>query len=183
MPTLARATGNWLGIVVNAESFPFSLQVVGELEAAGWSHDRAFDISAWVEELRPQGYRLTDVADVALRRYGGLELGPINQEGPNFSNDEPLNVDPILAGSGHYALAEELERELGGSWYPFGEWLSSSSVFVNQGGWTVATGLGWIWEVGSSVEDAIEFALMAHHPLRCLKVLTPGAKPWPSESE
>jgi hypothetical protein len=172
-----------LGIVVNAEPFPFSPQVVAELEAAGWSYDRAFDISAWVEELRPQGYRLTDVADAALRRYGGLELGPINQEGANFSNDESLNVDPILAGSGHYALAEELERELGGSWYPFGEWLSSSSVFVNQVGWTIATGLGWIWEVGSSVEDAIEFALMAHHPLRCLRVLTPGTKPWPPESE
>ena len=166
---------------MNPESVPFSPQVVEELEAAGWSHDRAFNISAWAEELRPQGYHLTKVVTAALRRYGGLELNPINTDGPNFSNDEPLNVDPILAGSGHYALAEELESELGGTWYPFGEWLSSSSVFVNENGWTVATGMGWIWEVGSSVEDAIEFALMAHHPLRCLRVLAPGAKPWPPE--
>jgi hypothetical protein len=48
----------------------------------------------------------------------------------------------------------------------------------------VATGMGWRWELGKAVEEGVEFALMAHHPLRCLKVLTPGAKPWPpQESE
>lgn len=162
----------------------FSAPVVAELEAAGWTPDREFDISPWIDELGAQGYRISNVVARALRNYGGLEVGPINTEGPNFSNDEALNVDPILAGSGHRALAEELERELGGEWYPFGEWLSSSSVFVNSSGWTVATGMGWIWELGKSVEGAIEFALMANHPLRCLKVLTPGAKPWPpQESE
>ena len=160
---------------------PFSEEVVAELEAAGWEPGRALDISGWIDELGAQGYHLSDVVAAALRTYGGLELGPVNTVGPNFSNDEPLNIDPILAGSGHYALAEELQRELGATWYPFGEWLSYSSVFVSQDGWTVATGMGWIWELGASVEDAIEFALMAHHPLRCIKVLTPGAQPWPQQ--
>src|SRR4029450_4232282 len=108
----------------------FSSPVLQELKAAGWAPDRTMDISAWVEELGPQGYNLSDAAAQSLRSFGGLELGPINTEGPNFSNDEPLNVDPILAGSGHFALAEELSRELGDAWYPFGEWLSSSSVFI-----------------------------------------------------
>jgi hypothetical protein len=164
---------------MNSPDPAFSAPVIAELEAAGWIPDREFDISAWIEELRAQGYRMSDVAAAALRRYGGLEIGPINTEGPNFSNDEPLKVDPILAGSGHRVLALELERELGGDWYPFGEWLSFSSVFIDPSGWTVATGLGWIWELGTTVEDAIEFALMAQHPLRCLRVLTPGARPWP----
>lgn len=38
------------------------------------------------------------------------------------------------AGFGHHALTEELEAELGGKWYPIGEWLSSSSVFVDDEG-------------------------------------------------
>jgi hypothetical protein len=164
---------------VGPRGFPEPVEAA--LEAAGWAPDRQVDISAWVDELGAQGYRLSDLAAHALRQYGGLEVRPVNTVGPNFDNDEPLHIDPILAGSGHYALAEELAQQLGGDWYPLGEWISSSSVFVNPAGWVVATGLGWIWELGGSVEDAIEFALMAHHPLRCLKVLTPGAKPWPPE--
>lgn len=157
----------------------FSAPVVAALESAGWHVGRDMDISSWVDELSIQGYRISDTAESVLRSCGGLEVGPVNTEGPNFSNDEPLTFDPILAGSGHFKLAEELEKELGGNWYPLGEWLSSASVFVEDAGWTVATGLGWIWELGSSVADAVEFALLAHHPLRCLKVLTPGAQPWP----
>lgn len=107
-------------------------------------------------------------------------IPPVNGEGPNFSNGEPLNVDPILAGSGHRVLADELTEHLGGAWFPFAEWLSYSSVFVRGDGRVVATGLGWIWELGHSVPDAIEFALMAHRPLKCLAVLAPGAKPWPA---
>ncbi|MFI5733905.1 SUKH-3 domain-containing protein [Kribbella sp. NPDC051587] len=150
-----------------------------ELVGAGWRQDRSIDISAWVAELDAQGYRVSEVAAQALSSFGGLSVGPAVIEGPNFSNDEPLTVDPVLAGSGHRALAEELERELGGNWYPFGEWLSYSSVFVRDEGWVVATGVGWIWELGRGVDDAIEFAVMASHPLECLKVLAPGAKPWP----
>lgn len=167
--------------MVTPGRYPFSDPVIAALGAAGWTPDRNFDISAWAEELASQGYRLNTTAAQALREFGGLEVGPVNMEGPNFSNEEPLNVDPILAGSGHYPLVAELARELGGDWYPFGEWLSSSSIFVSPSGWVVATGLSWIWEVGGSVEEAIEFALMAHRPLRCLKVLAPGAKPWPPD--
>lgn len=182
MSTAARITRHKLELAMARSSRPsFSAPVLAELEAAGWTPDRSIDIPAWIEELEPQGYRLSEPAGAALRSFGGLEFGPINRTGPNFSNDEPFNIDPILAGSGHYALAEELEREIGGSWFPLGEWLSHSSVFISDRGRVVATGLGWIWDVGSSMEDAIEFALMAHRPLRCLKALSPGAKPWPPE--
>src|SRR5262245_43905958 len=159
--------------------YPFSDPVLAELRAAGWSPDRAYDVSQWVAELGGEGYRLTGVAEAALVAYGGLELNPINSTGSNFGNHEPFTFDPVLAGFGHYVLADELERELGGSWYPLGEWLSGASVFVDANGWTVATGLGWVWELGASVEDAIEFALMAHRPLICLRVLSPGVEPWP----
>jgi len=157
--------------------------VLAALKSVGWTPGRTWDISAWVEELGSQGYKLSDVAEAALKSYGNLELRPLNTAGPNFHNDDPLSFDPILAGSGHYPLAEELSRELKGSWYPLGEWISNASVFVNESGWVVATGLGWIWELGSSVDDALDFALRAHRPLMCLKVLDPSGKPWPPRPE
>lgn len=160
----------------------FSDATLNALENAGWTPEREIDISSWMRELSQQGYQCNSAVAVALRSFGGLCLEPVNREGPNFSNDEPLNVDPILAGSGHLALADELRREIGGDWFPFAEWLSYSSVFVERSGWVVATGLGLIWELGSSVNDAVEFALLAHRPLRCIKVLD-GGKPYPSNPE
>lgn len=155
--------------------------VVRELERAGWSTDRSVDISAWEAELGEQGYRLSPVAASALRSFGGLTFEPVIAAGPNFRNDEPLTVDPVLVESGHFGLARELASELGGIWYPFGEWLSSSSVFAEDSGWAVATGLGWIWELRESVGEAITFAVAPDRPLKCLRVLALGARPWPDD--
>jgi hypothetical protein len=158
----------------------FSSSALAILTDAGWRPDRSIDTSEWVAILAAEGYIITEVAAEALQSFGGLTLHPANPVGPNFRNDEPLNIDPLVAGSGCREFADDLERELGGAWYPFGEWLSYSSAFVDSDGWVVATGLGWIWELGRSVCEAIEFAIMANRPLRCLKVLAPGAKPWPA---
>ena len=114
-----------------------------------------------------------------LQAFGSLSIPPANLEGPNFSNDEPLTFDPILVGSGHYEAAAELSRELGGNWYPIGEWLGYSSVFTDVDGHMVATGLGWIWELGRTAEEAIDQAIFARRSLVCLKTLTPGASAWP----
>jgi len=113
--------------------------------------------------------------------FGGLSVAPVNEVGPNFVNGEPLTFDPIDVGSGQYVMAEELHDNLGGNWYPLGEWMSSASVLVDDHGWTVATGLGWVWELGKTVEEAIDLALLANRPLVCLKVLNAGSKPWPPE--
>ncbi|MGW4061189.1 SUKH-3 domain-containing protein [Amycolatopsis sp. NPDC004747] len=159
--------------------FEFPDVVVRALNRAGWHPDRSVDISAWEAELAAEGYRLRPIAAAALRSFGGLSLPPVHRAGPDFTNDEPLTVDPVLAGSGHRELARELASELGGNWYPLGEWLSSSSVFVEDSGRVVATGLGWLWELGESVDEAVVFALTAHRPLTCLRVVAPGAPPWP----
>lgn len=157
----------------------FSATVLGALRQAGWRPDRSVDTAHWIDVLEREGYQANEAATAALGSFGGLVIEPVNTEGPNFRNVEPLDVDPILAGSGHRVLADELTGALGGQWFPFAEWLSSSSVFVRGDGWVVATGLGWIWELGRGVPDAIEFAVTAHRPLRCLAVLAPGAQPWP----
>jgi SUKH-3 immunity protein len=156
-----------------------SVQAVDALRLAGWHECRRKEISDWVLHLEGDGYTINSHAEAVLAAFGGLVAGPVNTRGPNFSNDEPLRFDPLDAGFGHYVFAEDLERELGGSWYPIAEWLSSCSVFVDPTGWVVATGLDWIWELGASVEEAIDFALTANKPLRCLRVLTPGVPPYP----
>jgi hypothetical protein len=156
-----------------------SSESVEALRRAGWHEDRQADVSEWVEQLAGQGYLINDMARQVLTLFGGLSVEPVNEVGPNFENGEPLNFDPIDAGFGHHVLAEELHESLGGNWYPIAEWISFSSVFVEDSGWTVATGLGWIWELGKSIAEAIDLALLARRPLLCLKVLTPGLKPWP----
>jgi hypothetical protein len=164
---------------VNTPASPFGPAVTRALLTAGWTPGRERDISGWTGPLAAEGYHLSDAAAAGLRSFGGLVIPPVTIAGPYFANDEPLNVDPLVAGSGHHELAEELTRFLGGDWYPFAEWLSYASVFVERSGWTVATGLGWIWELGRSVHEAVEFAALADRPLRCLAVTSPGIEPWP----
>jgi hypothetical protein len=156
-----------------------SSESIQALRGAGWYENRQEDVSELIDVLASQGYQINEPALQVLRAFGGLSVEPVNEIGPNFENGEPLRFDPIDAGFGHRLLAEELHEALGGNWYPIGEWISSSSVFADNDGWTVATGLGWIWELGKTTEEAIDLALLANRPLICLKVLSPGAKPWP----
>lgn len=93
-------------------------------------------------------------------------------------NDEPFNFDPISAGSGQRGLVSEIEGVLGGRYFPIGEWLSYSSVFIEADGRVIAAGLGWIWEMGSNFEDALNLAICADRPLVCLHS-DPGLDPWP----
>ncbi|MFG2021189.1 SUKH-3 domain-containing protein [Actinomadura geliboluensis] len=145
---------------------------------SGWCPQRRVDAGAWFASLRCEGYVLNSKAEDILCTFGGLAIEPINQSGPNFANDEPFNFDPISAGAGQRGLALEIEEALGGSYFPIGEWLSYSSVFVESGGTVVAAGLGWIWGMGSSFEAALELAVCASRPLICLHS-DPGLDPWP----
>ncbi|WP_329076590.1 SUKH-3 domain-containing protein [Streptomyces niveus] len=114
-----------------------------------------------------------------LAAVGGLSIDPTNRVGPNFHNDEPFNLDPLAAGSGQRALAVEVETVLGGDYFPIGEWLSYSSVFLESRGRVVAAGMGWMWELGPTFEESLELAVCANRPLVCLHS-DPGLEPWPS---
>jgi len=149
------------------------------LARSGWSADRRVDAGQWIEPLEGEGYRAHPLAEDILASVGGLSIEPVNRVGPNFSNDEPYSFDPFAAGSGRRDLAEEVERVLGGNYFPIGEWLSYSSVFVETGGRVVAAGMGWIWELGSTFEDSLELAVCAKRPLVCLHSDL-GLDPWPS---
>jgi hypothetical protein len=148
------------------------------LRDAGWHSQRRVDASPWLDSLQQEGYQPNSKAEEILVALGGLVIEPVNKTGPNFSNDEPFNFDPISAGAGQRALALEIEEALGGRYFPIGEWLSYSSVFVEAGGRVVAAGLGWIWGMGSTIEDALELAVCADRPLVCLHS-DAGLEPWP----
>ncbi|WDZ82260.1 SUKH-3 domain-containing protein [Micromonospora cathayae] len=148
------------------------------LDAAGWGVNRAVDPKQWVEPLESEGYRVHPLATAVLSALGGLSVEPINRVGPNFANDEPYNFDPLAGGSGQRALALEVETVLGGQYFPIGEWLSYSSVFLEARGRVVAAGMGWFWEVGPSFEESLELAVCANRPLLCL-YSDPGVAPWP----
>jgi hypothetical protein len=148
------------------------------LRDSGWHPQRRVDVGLWLDSLRQEGYAPNPKAEEILAALGGLVIEPINQSGPNFSNDEPFSFDPISAGAGQRGLVLEIEEALGGQYFPIGEWLSYSSVFVESGGKVVAAGLGWIWGMGSTFEDALELAICADRPLVCLHS-DPGLDPWP----
>jgi hypothetical protein len=149
-----------------------------DLRDAGWHSQRSVDAGPWLRSLQQEGYQLNSKAEEILVALGGLVIEPVNNSGPNFGNDEPFNFDPISAGVGQRALALEIEEALGGKCFPIGEWLSYSSVFVEVSGRVVAAGLGWIWGMGSTIEDALTLAVCADRPLVCLHSDS-GLKPWP----
>ena len=160
----------------------FDDDVVAALVGAGWSPGRSVDTSAWVQTLEFEGYRLHPAADEVLVSMGGLVIPPINSKGPNFENGDPFNFDPISAGASYRDMALEIEEVLGGSYFPIGEWLSYSSVFMESGGRVVATGMGWIWGMGETFEDALRLAIFSDRPLVCLYA-NPGISPWPPEGD
>ncbi|GGR47567.1 hypothetical protein GCM10010497_58680 [Streptomyces cinereoruber] len=148
------------------------------LIASGWSAGRKVDTGQWVEPLEGEGYRSHPLAEEVLATVGGLSIEPVNRVGPNFMNDEPYNFDPLAAGTGQRDLAIEVESVLDGDYFPIGEWLSYSSVFVEARGRVVAAGMGWIWEIGSTFEESLGLAVCANRPLICL-YSDPGLDPWP----
>ncbi|WP_223184463.1 SUKH-3 domain-containing protein [Streptomyces sp. CBMA152] len=152
--------------------------LLGALSASGWSVQRSVDTSHWVNPLEREGYRVHSLAEELLAAMGGLSIEPINRVGPNFTNGEPFNFDPLAAGAGQRDMAIEVESVLGGKYFPIGEWLSYSSVFIEAEGRVIATGMGWIWELGPTFEEALELAVCADRPLVCLHS-DPGLDPWP----
>jgi len=47
-----------------------------------------------------------------------------------------------------------------------------------QASWSALNGMGWMWELGSTFEEALELAICADRPLIC-RYTRPGIEPWP----
>lgn len=142
----------------------FSAEVLDALTAAGWTRDREVDVANLLSVLEETGFRPHSLARAVLESFRGLVVEPVNREGPGFPNEEPLNFDP-LAAADHLSPLKELEEVLGGHYYPLGEWLSYSNVYLEAGGRMVADYSGQIIELGKSFEEGVEYALLVPRPL------------------
>lgn len=146
----------------------FSAEVLRALESAGWTPDRKVEVADLFSVLEEDGFHPHPLAREVLESFGGLVVEPVNLVGPGFHNDEPLTFKPIDA-AGHLSDLQDVEEALGGSYFPLGEWMTYSNVFLEAGGRMVATDGAVIWEMGDSFESGVEFALRAHHPLVVLR--------------
>jgi hypothetical protein len=154
------------------------LSTTSALRRAGWYPGRDVDIAAAFVTLEEVGYALSPVAARLLRAISGLKVEPAVVAGPNFSNDEPLLVDPVGVGKRHRDEAVEIGSALGGDWYPLGWWLSYSHVFMESSGAMSAYADGLVWDLGRSPSEGMNLMVSATRPLVCVHA-SAGVKPWP----
>ncbi|QSB05072.1 SUKH-3 domain-containing protein [Natronoglycomyces albus] len=156
----------------------FSGELTSSLESAGWYPGRRVDLATEFEFNRTQGYNLHPYAREFLEAFHGIEVEPLPTSDPGLQYCDPLIVDVYLGAHGDSADTKWLNRELGGHWYPVGEWNSKMALYIDSTGAVVCTGLGWHWFLGPSIEESLELAVRLHRPLRCLN-LRPGTAPAP----
>lgn len=132
----------------------FHPEVQGALREAGWFPGRQVDVEKW-SALEDGGYVFHDMAREILAGIDDLTITPVRETGPNFVNDDPFVVDPA-EGWGSRGIAEDIEDQFGGQYFPLGAWLSYSTVFVESSGRVVVAGFGPIWELGTTFEDALD---------------------------
>ncbi|GLZ34943.1 hypothetical protein Lesp02_71300 [Lentzea sp. NBRC 105346] len=152
--------------------------VLKALVASGWYPGRTADIVGTLSRLTKVGYRATPLAMELLTNVLDLRIDPLNEQGVNFVNSEPLLIDPIGVGSRHVDEAQRIGAVLGEELFPVGWWLSYSHVYLGSSGALVAYASGLVWRLGDTPRDGIEFAVRAHRRLECLYA-EEGVTPWP----
>ncbi|WIM99809.1 SUKH-3 domain-containing protein [Actinoplanes oblitus] len=86
------------------------------LGASGWTANRQIDVQPLVAALELEGHQVHSLAREVFATLSGLSLEPVGGIGPNFFNDEPFNIDPILAGSGQLKTVKDVESILRGKY-------------------------------------------------------------------
>jgi hypothetical protein len=135
-------------------------------------------VSAVSLALEEEGYVSSPVATRFLRAFSGLKIEPAVVAGPNFSNDEPVLVDPVGVGRRHRDESMEIGSVLGGDWYPIGWWLAYSHVFMESSGAMSAYADGLIWDLGRSPFEGLDMMVSVTRPLICLHASV-DMTPWP----
>ncbi|WP_398870117.1 SUKH-3 domain-containing protein [Streptomyces mirabilis] len=127
------------------------------LRDASWHSQRRVDASPWLDSLQQEGYQPNSKAEEILVALGGLVIEPVNKSGPNFSNDEPFNFDPISAGLASGPWHWRLRKLWGGdislsangsairasSWRPVGG--SLPLALDGSGEWVPPSKTPWSW--------------------------------------
>ena len=149
-------------------------RVRAALERAGWHDERRVDPAKWIGPLEGEGFLFHDLARSVLARFGGLRIEP-----PFSDRGEPLVFDPLHASSGWVGLADMLVEDYGEIYSPICEWSEQYQTYLGETGHVIALGPGWDWELGTSVDELFEFAILKSHGLKCIKVRPPATEPWP----
>ncbi|WP_432994131.1 SUKH-3 domain-containing protein [Dactylosporangium sp. CA-233914] len=142
--------------------------VIAALEASGWFWGRKVDVSEIIADLIVEGYRRNPPAIAFLSALSGLRIAPINSEGPNFANTEPLFIDPGGVGRRHRSGAAEVESVVEEDVFPVAWWLSHSYVYVTASARMVAFSSGLIWLLGKTLEQGLDMAVRAPSELVCV---------------
>lgn len=136
-------------------------------EGAGWSENRREDVEDVEQALAGAGYELDENKLEALASLRGISVRlPTPQTMyAHFLNEDPFIVDPLGVGLRNITEARDLEGRLGFEFCPLGWWLCRSHVYFSTEGLTVAVLPGVIWRLGDTLDEAIEFMLLANAPL------------------
>lgn len=140
-------------------------EALSALTSQGWSENRKVDVTEAVTRLRAVGYVLDDYAVEVLASLYGITISPINENGPNFINDDELVIDPLGAGVRHMSEANALRGRYGQDFCPLGWWICNSHVFFSSGGPVIASTLDVGWYLGDSIAEALNFVILANAPL------------------
>jgi hypothetical protein len=153
--------------------------LVAALKAAGWFPGRKVEVGQTVTELVAEGYRSNPFATAFLEELSGLRIAPINSDGPNFTNTEPLIIDPSGVGRRHRSEAAEVESVADEDVFPVAWWLSHSYVYVTASARVLAFSSGLIWSLGEGPEQGLDMAIRASSQLICIGS-RPGQPRWPN---
>jgi SUKH-3 immunity protein of toxin-antitoxin system len=133
---------------------------------AGWSAGRSVSVGYWDDRLRELGFTLSPMAHGVIENLGGLTIVPVPIEHPRFTS-EKIFFDPF-EGEDEVELVDDLQELFGSNFYPIGSWVSHSSLWISDQGELVSFGPAVIWEVGPSIEDALNHMVTSYRPLVAL---------------
>ena len=148
------ASAEQLGSGIMNPVFDFSNDTRQLLLAAGWTEDRAIDVSGYERDLRREGYELLHSAAEFLGSFGGLvleaRLKPGVKATHHFDPSQAAeNVDP------GWVLGEYRER-IGAPLCPIGMSDNCMVLMMDPAGAVYAGFDEALVKLGGSGEDAIE---------------------------
>lgn len=132
------------------------------LNAAGWTEQWNVEkeTEAWCRELSPC-FRLFEAAEIALRRYGGLQ---VIQAGPREeAARESFELNPLLA-IGEEDRFGDYSSRLGEPLYPLGEAGNGHVFLAIAADGRVFALMERIWFLGESMEAALETLILGRLP-------------------
>src|SRR5215217_2251329 len=128
------------------------------LTGAGWSESRKVDASAWLMQLRSEGYAVTPPAAELLAAVGGLTVEPVLSPSSKMRPGRTV-FDPVFAAAGESARVRHWQDALGVPLTPVGEWSDEAVLLVDSRGAMYADVAWRVDLLGCSIQEGLRVAL------------------------